>query len=245
MTLTDRRSPRDIWYLGAFLAAVCVLAACNQAPAIQRPREGAAPVVAGATPFRLENLAPPTLSIAGGLLPTPTWTPTVEPTATRPPPRPSPGPFSVPNPNASPGLSPLITGLQPAPGSNLPAGDVVISARISGSSELVDVSAFVDGEAVPLDLGNGTVRAKTISFVRTFISGTHEVRIQARDERGQVGGYRWQFSVGGGRPGQAAPTARLATSTPFVPQFTPIPMPTRRPTSASAPVPAPRVSPTP
>jgi hypothetical protein len=105
----------------------------------------------------------------------------------------------------------------------------------------VDVTAFVDGEEVPLDLGagTGTVRVRTVSFVRTFISGTHEVRIQARDERGQFGGYRWQFSIGTPRQQIAAPpTIRPAAATPAVQPRPTIPIPTRRPTSVSAPPPA-------
>lgn len=221
------------WRGCAVLAAALLLAACAQPPPAQRPRDGARPqpVVEG-TPLRLEAIPPPTLSIAGGLIPTPTPTETPD----LPPPSPSPGRGAIAgaSPAASPGLSPIISGLQPAPSSTLPAGDVVISARVSATSDLVDVTAFVDGEAVPLDLANGTPRLKTVSFVRTFISGTHEVRVQARDERGQIGGYRWSFNIGA--PRQAAPVpARAATATPAVPSFTPQPIPTRRPTSATVP----------
>jgi hypothetical protein len=217
------------------MAAALLLVACTPPPpAAQRPRDGAQPVVG--TPLRLENIPPPTLSIAGGLIPTatPTETPDIPPT-----PLPSPslprGVIAAASPNASPGVSPIISGLQPAPSSILPAGDVVISARVSASSDLIDIIAFVDGEEVPLDLGSGTPRVKTVSFVRTFISGTHEVRIQARDDRGQIGGYRWQFNIG--TPRQSVPVApRAPTATSAVPAYTPPPIPTRRPTSASAPV---------
>jgi hypothetical protein len=220
------------WRAGAILAVVLLLTACTQPPPVARPREGAAPV-AGGTPIKLEVIPPPTLSIAGGLIAT--ATPTPEP----PPPSPSPRVVALASPIGSPGLSPIVSGLQPAPGSALPAGDVVISARVSGTADLIDIAAFVDGEEVPLDVGSGTPRVKTISFVRTFISGTHEVRVQARDEKGQLGGYRWQFSVGTPRLPAVAPATRPATATLFVPAFTPIPIPTRRPTSASAPPPPP------
>jgi hypothetical protein len=212
-----------------------LLAACTQPPPAQRPRDGARPQIEG-TPLQLAAIPPPTLSIAGGLIPTATPTPT--PDLPPPPPSPSPGrggTIAGASPAASPGLSPIISSLQPAPSSTLPAGDIVISARVSATSDLVDVTAFVDGEAVPLDLGSGTPRVKTVSFVRTFISGTHEVRVQARDDRGQIGGYRWSFNIGS--PRQAAPAPpRLATATPAVPSFTPPPIPTRRPTSASVPI---------
>jgi hypothetical protein len=216
------------------MAAVLLLVACTPQPPAQRPRDGARPVFG--TPLQLESIPPPTLSIAGGLIPTSTPLPTTEPMPS--PPSPSPRVVAGASPNASPGLSPIVSGLQPAPSSTLPAGDIVISARVSATSDLIDVLAFVDGEEIPLDLGAGTPRIKTISFVRTFISGSHEVRVQARDDRGQIGGYRWQFNVGA--PRQAAPLPpRVPTATSAVPSFTPPPIPTRRPTQASAPPPPP------
>jgi hypothetical protein len=239
VTLSDRSFPLGRWYTSAILAALLLLVGCTPPPPAQRPREGARPQVqVEGTPLRLEAIPPATLSIAGGLIPTPTWTPTPDVPPTLPPPSPSPGrgAIAAASPGASPGIAPIVSGLQPAPNSTLPAGDVVISARVSATSDLVDVAAFVDGEAIPLDLGNGTVRVKTVSFVRTFISGSHEVRIQARDDRGQLGGYRWSFNVGA--PRQVAPAPpRLPTATPAVPSFTPPPIPTRRPTAASAPPP--------
>jgi hypothetical protein len=246
VTPTDQNLSSCRWRRGVILATVLLLVACTQPPPAQRPRDGARPQIQiEGTPLRLDNIPPPTLGIAAGLIPTATPTPT--PDLPPPPPSPSPsrGAIAAASPNASPGLSPIISGLQPAPSSTLPAGDVVISARVSATSDLVDVIAFVDGEAVPLDLNNGTARIKTVSFVRTFISGTHEVRIQARDDRGQLGGYRWQFSIGAPRQSAPAPTARPANATSAVPAFTPPPIPTRRPTSASAPPPAPANQPAP
>ena len=215
------------------LFAVVLLVACAP-PQVQRPREGAPPI-AGGTPLRLEPIVPPTL--AGFVAPTST-----------PEPSPSPSPLvaSSPGPAGSPGLSPIISGLQPSPGASLPAGDVVISARISGSADLVDVTAFVDGESVELEPIAPSVRVKTISFVRNFTGGSHEVRIQARDNRNQQGGYRWQFTVGAPRQPAAAPTAeKPVPPTSAVQTRTPIALPTRRPTVAlpsapAKPSPAPR-----
>jgi hypothetical protein len=210
------------WRRAAIFAAILVLSACT-APPVQRPREGAPPI-AGGTPVRLENVAPPTLSTSAGLLPS--ATPTVAPAG--------PSPVAAASPVGSPGLSPIISSLQPAPGATLPAGDVVIGARISGTSDLVDVTAFVDGESIPVELGAVAVRVKNISFVRTFASGGHEVRIQARDDRGQIGGYRWQFSIGAPRQPATGPTPRPPTATSAVPPRTQIPIPTRRPTIGAA-----------
>jgi hypothetical protein len=158
---------------------------------------------------------------------------------------PSPSPAVALSP-ALPGLSPIITGLQPAPGASLPPGDVVIGARISGSADLIDVTAFVDGDAIPIEPMGPAVRTRTVSFVRTLASGPHEVRIQARDDHNQLGGYRWQFSVGAGRNPAAAPTAppaptaaRPAAPTPAVRDRTTPPLPTRRPTVVLPVTPAP------
>jgi len=209
------------------LLAVVLLAACAPPP-VQRPREGAAPI-AGGTPVRLESAPPPTLS-AFSAPPTPTTNALIEPLGSA-----SPGIGSSPGPSGSPGLSPIISGLQPAPGASLPAGDVVISARISGSADLVDVTAFVDGESVEIEPVGPAIRVKTVSFVRTFTGGNHEVRIQARDDKNQFGGYRWQFPVGGGRQSAGpttAPKPVVPTATSAVQPRTPIPVPTRRPTVA-------------
>lgn len=225
MTPTDRRLLSRTWRRCAVLLVVLLIAAC--AP-VQRPREGAPPITGG-TPVRLETAPPPTLS-AFSAPPSPTVNPLIEPIGSS-----GPGARLSPGPSGSPGLAPIISGLQPAPGASLPAGDVVISARISGSADLVDVTAFLDGEAVEIEPVVPGIRVKTVSFVRTLAGGSHEVRIQARDDKDQLGGYRWQFSVGAGRQ-PAGPTMAskpvAPTATSAVQVRTPIPVPTRRPTVA-------------
>jgi hypothetical protein len=225
------------WRRCAALITVVLLVACAPPP-VQRPREGAPPI-AGGTPVRLESVVPPTLS-AFSAPPTSTPNPLIEPIG-------SPSPGIASSPSGSPGLAPIISGLQPAPGASLPAGDVVISARISGSTDLADVIAFVDGEGVELEPIGPGVRVKTISFVRSFGGGSHEVRVQARDIQNQLGGYRWQFTVGAGRQPASAPTAvKPVPPTSPVQARTPVPVPTRRPTvvlpkpAASPARPAPR-----
>jgi hypothetical protein len=209
---------------GAVLMACLLLAACASRP-IERPREGALP--AGANPAaRLENGPPPTLVGASLLSQTVTPTTVSQPLAS---PSPSPG---VTNPNGSPGALPVISGLQPAPGATLPAGDVVISARVSASSDLADVIVYIDGEAVAIDMSGPRVRVKMVSMVRSFTVGSHELRIQARDDRGQLGGYRWQFTIGTAR--QSLPTAEPKPAVPAIPAgptATLFVVPTRRPTA--------------
>jgi hypothetical protein len=230
----DSRLPLRPRCRGAVLLVVLLLAACTSQP-VQRPREGAPPILGG-TPLRLENVVPPTLSAFNSV--SQTATPPTTPGHVA-----SPAVASSQAPASSPGLAPIISGLQPAPGASLPAGDIVISARVTGSTDLADVVAFVDGEAIDVGAIGPSVRVKTVSFVRALTGGTHEVRIQARDEKGQLGGYRWQFTIGTGRHPAVVPTSvRPVPPTSSVQPRAPAPAPTRRPTAV---LPAPNASPTP
>lgn len=210
--------------LATALVLAALIAACTRP--IDRPRDGAQPIAAGATPGRLLPEPPPTLAPASNLVATST-----------PVPPPSPVPLAA-SPARSPGVYPIISNIQPAPGASLPPGDVVIGARITGSSNLVTVLALVDGEPFQPTLSNPPSRSMVLSFVRQLPAGPHEVRIEARDESGQAGGYRWQFTVG---PRQAAPdstrsappAADSALPTPAVPTLPP-------PRTAAQPSPSPK-----
>ena len=161
---------------------------------------------------------------------------TVTPTAdVQPLASPSPSPGIAASPAGSPGAFPVISGLQPAPGVTLPAGDVAISARVSASSDIADIIVYIDGEPIPIDMSGPPVRVKTVSMVRAFTLGQHELRIQARDDRGQLGGYRWQFTIGTAR--QTAPTSAPRPAAPEEPTATPFVVPTRRPTITLVPRP--------
>jgi len=202
----------------AFLLGAC-------ARPTDRPREGAEPVAAGSPASRLLSEPPLTLVPPPSLLGTST-----------PEPASDPPPTAIPSsgPRASPGVYPIISSIQPPPGAELQPGEIAIGARVTGSSNLVDVVAFVDGEPFEPSLGSPAGRSLVISFNRQLSPGTHEVRVQARDEQGQMGGYRWQFTVG---PRQA----------PSVPTRVPLPTlapPTPRgPTQRLAPAPSPAPKP--
>jgi hypothetical protein len=200
----------------ALAACLVLLVACtNRAP--ERPREGAAPIIGG-TPVRIEGGAPPTLASSSAFQPSPTPLSFATPG--------SPAPLIAASPAASPGLYPVISSLLPAPGATLPPGDIVIGARITGSSDLTDIIAYVDGEAIPIEIGGPSIRLKVVNLVRTLAVGPHEVRIQARDQLGQLGGYRWQFTVTPGGRVAAEPTARPTLAE--LPTRTALPVPTRR-----------------
>jgi hypothetical protein len=98
---------------------------------------------------------------------------------------------------------------------------------------LVELVLTLNDEAVPQDVSRPSERVKTVSMVRSLAAGTYEVRVQARDRQGQLGGYRWQFTVGGGARqtgGAARPTSAIPTVGPPALFLTPLPTPTPRPT---------------
>ena len=208
VTPNDRLLLSRTWRRCAVLLAVVLLAACAPPP-VQRPREGAAPI-AGGTPVRLESAPPPTLS-AFSAPPTPTINALIEPLGS-----PSPRIGSSPGPSGSPGLSPIISGLRPAPGASLPAGDVVIGARISGSADLVDVTAFVDGDSVEIErLGrpcgsrlSALCARSTAAITRSgFRPGTTRISLAAT-----VGSSPW--AVAASRPARLPPRNRSSPPQP-------------------------------
>ena len=139
-------------------------------------------------------------------------------------------------PSPSPSIYPIISNLQPAPGATLPIGDVVIGARVTTSTDLSDLVLTLNDEVVPQDVSRPGERVKAVSMVRSLAAGTYEVRVQARDQQGQVGGYRWQFTVGSGaRRAGATPLPRPTLAVPTIgpparPALfrTPLPSPTPR-----------------
>ncbi|HYU18302.1 MAG TPA: hypothetical protein VEQ11_06360 [Chloroflexota bacterium] len=211
------------------LTLALVLGAC--ARAADRPREGAEPVAAGSPASRLLSEPPTTLVPPPSLLGTPTPEPSSDP---------PPTPIPSSGPRASPGIYPIISSIQPPPGAELQSGEIAIGARVTGSSNLVDVVAFVDGEPFEPSLGSPAGRSLVISFNRQLSPGTHEVRVQARDEQGQMGGYRWQFTVG---PRQAPSVPTRVPVPTFAPAATLAPPTPRGPTQRLAPAPSPAPKP--
>ena len=210
--------------LAIALVGLLLVAAC--ARPTDRPRDGAEPIAPGARAGRLQPEPPPTLAPAANLVTTPTpW-----PTTAAPPPAASPA--------SSPGIYPIISNIQPTPGSSLPPGEIVIGARVTGSSNLVDVRAVVDGEPFQPPLGTSPSRSLVFSFVRQLADGPHEVRVEARDERGQAGAYRWQFTVGPRPPPPTIARPPAPTMADPLPTFTVPRLATPLPRATAAPSPA-------
>lgn len=195
------------------VATALLLAACDRTgPPPERPREGARPAIAAGSSAR--SGPPPTLAPAAALRITPT--PMPAPTVASPSPVAGLSPVAT-GPSPSPSIYPIISNLQPAPGATLPVGDVVIGARVTTSMDLVDLVLILNDEAVPQDVSRPNERVKTVSMVRSLAAGTYDVRVQARDQQGQLGGYRWQFTVGSGRrQAGATPPPRPTSSLPTI-----------------------------
>lgn len=216
------------------LAALALLAAlaggCARPPERPidgtRPLEGARP--ASAAGSSVQAGPPPTLAPAASLRTTPTPAPTAAP------PLPSPSPVAS-GPAASPSVYPIISNFQPAPGASLPVGNVVVGARVTTSTDLVDLVVFLNDEPIPQDVSRRSDRVRSVSLVRTLAAGAYEVRIQARDQLGQLGGYRWQFNVGSGtRQVGATPPPRAPNTLPTVgPPSAPPPIRTAAPSPAT------------
>jgi hypothetical protein len=196
--------------LSVALGLTLLVAACMR-PA-DRPREGADPGKPSiSSPAAVE--IPPTLAPAAAQAPSP-------PTAIA-------SPSATARPAGSPGAIPVISGIQPAPNASVPAGPVTIAARVAASAPLVDVTITLNGE--PLRAESGPVQGANLNWqvVRTLATGTYEVRVQARDETGALGGYRWQFTVA------ANPTPTVAGPAPIVKPAAPKPVPAPSPKPAS------------
>ena len=205
------------------LAATLLLCACDLTvrPTGERPREGARPAAAAA----VQSGPPPTLAPAAALRVTPA-------PALVQPPTPSPVAAAA-GPSPSPSIYPIFSNLQPAPGATLPVGDVVIGARVTTSVDLVDLVLYLNDEPVPQDVSRPGERVKSVSIVRRLAAGIHDVRVQARDQQGQLGGYRWQFTVGSaGRRAGATPPPRPTIAVPTV-------GPPAAPTQSRPPLPTP------
>lgn len=183
------RAPTPSWPL--LLGALLLALGCGRP--IDRPLEGAPPVDARAS--RSLDIEPP-----------PTLTPPQLAQAV-----PSPIVIALPSPSPSPTAAagwriPVMSRLLPIPNTSVPAGNVEIGARVSGSTDLAEVTLLVDGAPVQPEIAAQSPLVWLVSYTGRLSPGRHEVRISARDREGRIGGYRWSFEVEA--PAQASPTAR-------------------------------------
>jgi hypothetical protein len=172
----------------AWSAVGALFSALGQATALIAPgRPTPTRLVAIVTPVTPSSLATlqPTASVATPVITSvPTTVPTPQPTVAL-----TPTPAAI-------GRAPWILLPQPAPGSRVAPGPMVIEARGRGDAAITAIRLELDGAALPVSL-----EQRSESTWRGFASarvsaGQHVVRATVVDEEGRSGGYRWTFDAG-------------------------------------------------
>ena len=193
------------------------LLACSRP--VDRPQQGAAPGSGRPADFRgvdvPATLSPPQLT-AGVAAPSPIVVVAL-----------------VASPSPLAGRNPIISGLAPVQDANVPPGPVTVSARVAASSELSEASLSLNGAPVQAHVAPAGPMIWQVSYSGDLAAGSYAVQINARDRDGRAGGFRWQFTVGGGAPTptvMATPAPAPATKPAVAPTAAPAP-PTARPST--------------
>jgi len=168
--------------VGALGAAQQALPSGQAAPA-RTPTVlvGQAPTAGATAPVPTATVAPTQAATPG-----PTLAPTSEPTAA-----PTSAATVVPSGRAAWVLLP-----QPAPGSKVTPGPLVIEARGRGDLPITQIRLELDGAALPVSFeprGEGTWRGSASTQIAP---GAHTARAVVVDQSGRSGAYRWSFDAG-------------------------------------------------
>jgi hypothetical protein len=127
--------------------------------------------------------------------PVPTNAPTIAPTAaptTAPTTAPTAAPTAAPTPA---GRSPWVLLPQPAPGSKVAPGSVVVEARARGDAPIAQIQLELDGSALPVSTEQRAENTwRGMATVRVG-PGAHNVRAIVVDADGRRGAYRWSFEA--------------------------------------------------
>jgi hypothetical protein len=124
-------------------------------------------------------------------------------TAARPALVPSPGPRpretepAIARTGQAPagGRGPRVTLPQPAPGSRVAAGPLVLETGARGDAPIAQLRLVLDGVALPIAVerkDDKNWRGRTSTRVAP---GSHTVAVSVVDGQGRVGSYRWEFSA--------------------------------------------------
>jgi hypothetical protein len=128
----------------------------------------------------------------------PTAVPTVAPT-TQPTPMPTSAPTSAatsaPTATAS-GRSPWVLLPQPAPGSKIAPGPVVVEARARGDAAISSIQLELDGAALQVNVEQRAENTWRGAATARVGAGQHSARAIIIDAEGRRGAYRWTFEVG-------------------------------------------------
>jgi hypothetical protein len=114
---------------------------------------------------------------------------TLEPTQP-PEPTPSPGPAETA------GRAPWVLLPQPAPGSKVAPGDVLVEARGRGDAAIAEIRLELDGAALPASLEQRSDSIWRGAASARVSPGQHNAKATVVDERGRSGSFRWTFEAG-------------------------------------------------
>jgi hypothetical protein len=93
------------------------------------------------------------------------------------------------------GRGPRVTLPQPAPGSRVAAGPLVLETGARGDAPIAQMRLVLDGVALPIAVerkDDKNWRGRTSTRVAP---GSHTVAVSVVDGQGRVGSYRWEFSA--------------------------------------------------
>lgn len=183
--------------LGALVSAVGDMAGSfpNSRPTPTHFLEGSQPAP---TPISLAPTATPVLAAAprsAEPTPLPVDSPTVEPTPL-PTTEPTPAPTSESTPTPAGERAPWVLLPQPAPGTRVAAGAVVVEARGRGDAPIAEIQLELDGAAVPVALEQRSESIWRGAASVEIAAGHHVARATVVDAKGRTGSFRWSFDAG-------------------------------------------------
>jgi len=167
---------------------------------------GALVSAVGAAGSALRSANPPPMTLAPVAAATASPIVVVEATATLPPEAPTaaptPSPIATPTPEVQPtpigvvaARNPWILLPQPAPGTRVAPGQLVVEARGRGDVPIAAMHLELDGAALPVALEQRSESTWRGSASTRVSAGDHTVRATVTDADGRTGSYRWTFTA--------------------------------------------------
>jgi hypothetical protein len=94
------------------------------------------------------------------------------------------------------GRSPWVLLPQPAPGTRVPPGSIVVEARARGDAPIAEIRLELDGAPLTTALEQRSDSIWRSAANVRVAPGPHTARATVVDAEGRRGAYRWSFEVG-------------------------------------------------
>jgi hypothetical protein len=94
------------------------------------------------------------------------------------------------------GRAPWILLPQPAPGSRVAPGPLVVEARGRGDAPITTIRLELDGAPLPVALEQRSDSTWRGAANIQISAGRHAVKATVQDDKGRVGGFSWTFDAG-------------------------------------------------